>query len=144
MKNKMSLQENPFERLRVLIGDDNPVDRALLKAQLEDMGFIFIQEAQNGSEGLFKIQNAMTVAKPFKLIITDWKMPEKDGLSLVKYLGGLSSSKKPTVVMLTSVSEPGKVKEAITEGIDDFILKPIDVEILKKKLLNLVLQKSAA
>lgn len=141
---KNNLQQNPFEKFRVLIADDNPVDRALLKAQLEDMGFLFIQEAQNGSEGLFKIQNAAKVGKPFTLIITDWKMPEKDGLSLVKFLGSFRDTKRPKVIMLTAVSESGKVKEAIVEGVDDFVLKPIDVEILKSKLLKIVSQKSAA
>ena len=144
MKKKFLTKSSPFESVRALVIDDNQVDRELLKAQLESMGFLFIQEAQNGSEGLSKLQNAIKIGKPFDLLITDWKMPEKDGLSLVKFLVGEGSKHNAKVVMLTAVSESGKVREAIGEGVDDFVLKPIDVEVLKKKLLKLVANQTAA
>jgi two-component system chemotaxis response regulator CheY len=134
---------NPFEQMRVLIIEDNSVDRRLLREQLESLGFYHVQEAQQGSEGLFKVGNAAKVGKPFHLLITDLKMPEKDGLSMIKFLQSSGLISNTWVIMLTGIADDRKVREIITQGVDDFILKPIDVEILKKKLMNLLMRATA-
>lgn len=126
-----------YSQLRVLIVEDNAVDRELLKSHLENFGFENIQEAKNGREGILKIDNSLSFRKPFHLLITDWKMPEKDGLSMIKHVRLDKALDQMRVIMLTSVSEKKEVKAALHEGIDDFILKPIDPQLLLKKIENL-------
>ncbi len=77
---------NPFEKIRTLIIDDNTVDRKILRAQLEDMGFLYVQEANQEDTAIFKIENAQAIGKPFELLISDWKMPATDGITLLRYL----------------------------------------------------------
>ena len=140
MENKQTkpVNNDAFAKLRVLIVEDNPVDRELLKALLEKMGFLNIQEARHGIEGVFKLENSAKINKPIHLLITDWKMPQKDGLSLVKFIRGDNTLKNIKIVMLTSVSDAEKVKEVLREGIEAFVLKPIDSGILQKKIESIV------
>ncbi len=132
-----------FEKFRVLIVDDNPVDRQILKAQLEDLGFLYIQEAQTGNEGIFKMENAFKVSKPFHLVVSDWKMPEKDGLTMLRELKRSGILKKTWIIMLTGVNDADSIKDAIAVGVDDFMIKPTDLKLLKNKLLKLTQQAAA-
>lgn len=127
-----------FAKLKVMIVEDNPVDRELLKSQLEKMGFENIVEARSGSDAIFKIENTGNSKDAFHILITDWKMPERDGLALIKYLRDAKALQNTKVVMLTSITDEKKVRTAIREGIDDFIVKPIDFDVLTKKLENLI------
>lgn len=135
---KTPANEAIFSQLRVLIIDDNSVDREMLRIHLEDLGFKGIQEARSGSEGIFKCENSVKVEKPFHLVITDWKMPEKDGMALLKFLKGSKDFRKTRVIMITSVNEEEQVKNAIIAGVDDFILKPINPTILHQKVEKLL------
>src|SRR5687768_2567562 len=129
--------DDKLDLFRILIVDDNPVDREIIKSHLDSIGFRNIQMARNGNEGIFKIENSSKVRKPFHIVITDWKMPEKDGLSMLKILNASSNYKDMRVIMMTTVSDKNQVKEALREGVDAFILKPIDTDVLEDKILNL-------
>ncbi len=129
-----------FKSIRVLIVDDNPVDRKILKAHLEGIGLDYIQEAKDGSEADFKNRNAEKMGTPFDLLITDWRMPQKDGLALIKLLRSERSSTRQYVIMLTSVADKASVEQVLDTGVDDFILKPIDPKILKSKVSALMIK----
>ncbi len=139
----MQKAKQVFEKIRVLIVDDNPVDRHILRAQLEELGFLFIQEAQSGSEGIFKVENGMNIAKPFHLVISDWRMPDKDGMTLLKFLKNSGALKEAWMIMLTGVNDKESIKQAILKGVDDFMIKPVDVDLLRTKILKLTQQKAA-
>lgn len=125
-------------KLRLLIAEDSAVDREILKAQLEKLGFFNIQEAYSGSEALHKIDISVKIGKPFHLVITDWRMPERDGLAILKFIRGQRELRDLKVIMLTGVTDQQNVMEALNEGVDDFVLKPVDAEILSKKLLKIM------
>lgn len=129
-----------FKNIRVLIVDDNAVDRRVLKAYLEGIGLDYIQEATNGNEADFKNRNAEKMGTPFDLLITDWRMPQKDGLSFIKLLRSERSSTRQFVIMLTSVADKASVERVLETGVDDFILKPIDPKILKSKVSSLMIK----
>lgn len=110
----------------------------MLRLHLEEIGFKGIQEARSGSEGIFKCENSAKVGKAFHLVITDWKMPEKDGMALLKFLKSSKDFRKTRVMMVTSVNEEDQVKIAIVAGVDDFLLKPINPTILNQKVEKLL------
>lgn len=141
------MEENNLEKIklskryapiRVLVVEDNPVDRELLKAQLDKIGFRNVQEAHHGAEGIFKLENAFKVGKPYHILIVDWKMPGMDGLNVIKRLKKDGTFGQIRVMMLTSVSDERRVIEALREGIDAFIMKPIEHEILQQKIEMIV------
>lgn len=126
--------KNKFSEFRVLVVEDNLVDRELIKVHLAGLGFTQVQEAPNGKIASFKIDNAAELDKQFHLILLDWLMPSTDGLSLLKMIRSNKGEHRVGVIMLTSVSDQKRVKDAIREGVDDFLLKPVDVKLLLAKI----------
>mgnify|MGYP003452859394 CR=1 FL=1 len=126
-----------LSKLRVLVVDDNPVDRLMIKTLLETIGVVNIQEAENGNIALFKYKNAETMKKQFHMIISDWRMPSQDGLSILKNIRTESKNTKIGIIIATSLNDHNHIQKAVIEGVDDFIIKPVDPAIFAEKVKNL-------
>ena len=107
---------------RILIVDGEETIRAILAKRLEREGY-YCAMAENGQEAINQFYK-----DNFPLVITDIKMPEMDGIELLKRLKAMD----PTliVIMVTAYAEIQVAVEAMHLGADDFILKPIDLELL--------------
>ncbi|MBF0612676.1 MAG: response regulator [Magnetococcales bacterium] len=114
--------------MRVLIVDDSSVMRKIVARGLRQAGFKIddILEAGDGVEAL-----QMVTAHNFDLILSDWNMPNMDGLTFVKEL---RKSDDTPVVMVTTEGGEGKVAEAIQNGANGHIKKPFTPEDLKATL----------
>lgn len=121
---------------RVLIIDDNAVDRLLLKTILLKAGIDTVQEAENGQVGTLKSKTAATIQQDFDVVYVDLNMPVMDGIQTVRVLRRASETKWALIFMLTGSSEPKNVKEALEAGVDDFIVKPLDANVITEKLLK--------
>jgi two-component system chemotaxis response regulator CheY len=131
-------RKKTWEKLRVLLVDDNPTDLLLEKVQLERLDIRTVHEARNGEEAWLKIDTSLASETLYDLIITDWKMPRKNGLSLVEELQSHRRLAKIPVVLLTGVSEEEQVKKALKQKIADYILKPVKLDVLEAKLKKIV------
>lgn len=115
--------------LKVLIVDDSMVMRKIVVKSLRAAGFdIEPIEAADGKEALKKV-NAKV-----QLIITDWNMPQMDGLSFAKKIKEDKNTKHIPIIMLTTEGSMAKFEEALDCGVDDYVTKPFTPEKLKKKL----------
>ncbi|WP_298465807.1 response regulator [uncultured Erythrobacter sp.] len=114
-----------------LIVDDSRVIRKVSSKIVKSLGYVPI-EAQDGQEALSRCNQAMP-----ELILTDWNMPEMDGIEFVKQLRAIPTPKAPTVVFCTSNGEAADIHEGIGAGADDYIVKPFDESALKAKLEKL-------
>lgn len=114
-----------------LIVDDSRVIRKVSSKIATSLGFVPI-EAQDGIEALARCKKAMP-----HLILTDWDMPEMDGLEFVRRLRAIPTPKAPTVVFCTSKNKPAHVQAGIQAGADDYIVKPFDEAGLRAKLERL-------
>ncbi|MDB9314463.1 response regulator [Spirulina sp. CS-785/01] len=103
--------------------DDKEVNLQILEQVLAPLGFDLVQ-AMNGREGL---EQAKT-ANP-DLIITDLKMPEMDGFAMTQRLRNSPEQEVIIIASSASVSEEDKMK-AITEGCNDFLPKPVEIDKL--------------
>lgn len=115
---------------RILIVDDDEAYRGALKKLLTVEG-MSITEASDG-----KAAQTLISAGAFDLVISDIRMPELDGLALLKWI---KSSHRVPVVLITGFSEIIETAEAYRLGADDFLLKPFQAEdILRsiRKCLN--------
>ena len=112
---------------KILIVDDTETMRLYEHMLLSGQGYE-LDMAENGVQALEKI-------KDFKpdLVLMDIMMPEMDGIECCRRIKSDPESKKTKVVIVTTKSEYGKVKEAFAAGCDDYVTKPINrVELLSK------------
>ena len=114
----------------VLCIDDSRAVHAFLKDCLKDTGYT-VTSAMNGEEAL-KLVQAKGGPTPFDLIFLDWEMPVKNGpdtFSDIKQMGV-----NTPVIMLTSKSNPEDIAKMLDAGVNEYIMKPFNQEILLEKI----------
>ena len=89
-----------------------------------------IIEEENGEEAIQKMKDNM----PVDLVTLDINMPVMDGMTALKKIREDDTFKNVKIVMLTSESEKTKVVEAISNGANNYVVKPFTPDILKEKL----------
>lgn len=114
-----------------LIVDDSRVIRKVSSKIALSLGYVPI-EAENGEEALARCKKSMP-----DLVLTDWNMPEMDGIEFVAKLRAIPTPKEPVVVFCTSNGEAKDIHDGIAAGADDYIVKPFDEAALKAKLEKL-------
>jgi two-component system chemotaxis response regulator CheY len=116
---------------RILIIDDMPTMRKLVTRALNDLGFMFIKEAPDGTKGWEILDSSNPL---IQLVISDWKMPDLTGIALLRKVRADKRFIKLPFILLTVESEPQNVLEATQSGVTDYIIKPFDDRMLKQKL----------
>ena len=114
--------------LQVLVVDDDAATRRLLEAMLKSAGHHVVL-AQNGVEAIRQLKQ-----QPAQLLLTDWVMPEMDGIELCRRLRESAELRNIYVVMLTAQEESDRLIQAFEAGADDYLRKPILPKILFARL----------
>ncbi|MEO6741456.1 MAG: response regulator [Chthoniobacteraceae bacterium] len=115
--------------MKVLIADDDPIAVRLLRRALESFGHEVVS-ACNGAEAL-EIFNR----DPVRIVVSDWMMPELDGLSLCEKIRDRAKTAYTYFILLTSQqTTPENYDIATCAGVDDFLLKPLHRPTLKMRL----------
>ena len=123
-----------IRQVHVLIVDDEKLIRINLRALMEDLGFR-VGEAANGREALAALER-----ESFDLVLTDLRMPEMDGLSLITAL----REKNPNtpVIVVSGTGSIGDAIEAVRRGAWDYITKPVDDQDTFEIVINRTLERS--
>lgn len=116
------------QRLRVLVVDDDPTMRAMLRSVLEKAGHE-VAEAKNGTQGM-----EVALDTQPQMMIVDWMMPEMDGIEMIKALRKTKVGRHIYVLILTSLEEEDRLVEAFASGVDDFMSKPLKPRVLAARL----------
>jgi len=116
----------------LLVVDDNEMNRDVLGRRLEKAGYEVIT-VEDGIKALQVLEN-----HKFDLILLDIMMPEMDGFQTLEQIRGREATREVPVVMLTSVNELDDVKRCISLGANDYVLKPYDIDELRKRIENLI------
>lgn len=114
---------------RILVVDDMSTMRRIIKTILNQLGYSNVDEAENGKQALAKLKN-----EKYDFVITDWNMPEMDGLTLVKEIRNDPDLKHLPVLMVTAEAKKENVLEALKAGVNNYIVKPFTPEVLKEKM----------
>jgi two-component system chemotaxis response regulator CheY len=112
----------------ILVVDDEESIRALIKEVLSSLSCTF-DEAGNGSEALEKLRQGK-----YDLVIMDRNMPTMTGIQALSILRANPQFKALKVIMCTSSSVTKEVDEAFEAGASDYVLKPLNLQILIKKV----------
>lgn len=119
---------------RILVIDDMPSIRDLVKNTLKAMGYKNIQEAADGEEGLKVLLHNNSPGMQIQLVISDWNMPKMKGLDLLKQVRATAEWANLPFILLTSESERDQVTEAVLAGVSQYIVKPFSAKIFEDKL----------
>ena len=111
-----------------LIVDDSRVIRKVSRHILETLGFS-VEEAEDGKQGLERCDNAMP-----DVILLDWNMPVMTGIEFITKLRQHPGGDRPKVVFCTTENDVAHIREAISAGADEYVMKPFDHETLQIKL----------
>ncbi|WP_281251657.1 response regulator [Erythrobacter donghaensis] len=132
MRDRYAGQTAPTATARTcLIVDDSRVIRKVSSKIAISLGYVPV-EAENGEEALARCKKSMP-----DLVLTDWNMPEMDGIEFVTKLRSIPTPKEPVVVFCTSNGEAKDIHDGIAAGADDYIVKPFDETALRTKLEKL-------
>jgi signal transduction histidine kinase len=127
------------DQIRILIADDEPVNRHLLKSQLSAKGFS-TTEAANGAEALEKLKHE----PPFDLLIADIMMPKLSGYELCREIRNFYSLTELPVLMLTAKSQMEDRIAAFEMGANDYLVKPCNKQELLARVNTLIELKQSA
>ena len=110
-----------------LLVDDSRVVRKVASRIVRDLGFS-VSEASDGGEALKMCRESMPDA-----VILDWNMPVMNGIDFVKALRREDGGKTPRVVFCSIENDAEHIRQALSSGADEFIMKPFDADILESK-----------
>ena len=124
-----------FERLKILVVDDNVHMRKLVITILQAFGVVQISEADSGD----RAWTALREANP-DVVVLDWVMEGMSGIELVKMIRSNPSCPNPfvPVIMLTGHTSAEHVLEARDAGINEFIAKPVSVKTMMSRLVAVI------
>lgn len=115
--------------LKVLVVDDQTSVRQMTKLTLEEIGVRLIHEAENGSRAV-----EVASVQPLDLIISDFNMPEMDGIEFLRAVRSHPSARRVPFILVTGRGDRELVVKAAQAGANNYVVKPFTAEILRKKI----------
>ena len=124
----------------VIIVEDIAPMRTIIRTVLKAIGISEIIDAPNGVEALkiLEQRHKQSGGKPADLIICDWNMPHMTGIELLTKIRTESNFKKLPFLMLTAQANEEHLREAITAGASDYVVKPFQARTLESKVRALL------
>ena len=115
--------------IHTLIVDDQASMRSLIRASMQQLGFRELRDAADGEIGLREM-----ITKPAHLIISDFNMPNLDGLGLLRAVRAHPPTAGVAFIMLTGRADRELVQRAVQFGVNNYLVKPFTVAQLKEKV----------
>ncbi|MGA7975011.1 MAG: response regulator [Pseudolabrys sp.] len=119
--------------LKVLIVDDQKSVRQVTRMTLEEIGVRHIHEAENGVKAVDTVS-----LQPLDLIISDYNMPEMDGLGLLRAVRGHPAARRVPFILVTGRGDKELVVKAAQAGANNYVVKPFTADILKQKIEQVI------
>ena len=118
-----------LDQLRILLVDDNALNRMLALGQFKELGHEDVKTANNGVEALEWLERSN-----FDVVFMDVQMPEMDGLEATRRLRAMPLDHQPVVVAMTANAYEEDRQNCIDAGMDHFLAKPVKLKTLREAL----------
>jgi two-component system chemotaxis response regulator CheY len=115
--------------MKILVVDDFPIMRRILRNLLNKIGESDVERARNGAEAYAKIRKSK-----YDLVIADWNMEPVTGLELIHQVRSDASVADTPFIMVTAEGKIENVIKAKRAGVDNYIVKPFTADVLKAKI----------
>ncbi len=119
--------------MRFLVVDDSPTMRRIVVNALRSFGHEDVVEAEDGQDALAKLHT-----ESVDFVITDWNMPNMNGLELTKAIRSDSNFSELPILMVTTRGLKQDIVEALQAKVNNFVVKPFTPAVLKEKIEALV------
>lgn len=119
----------PDKNLRFLVVDDFSTMRRIVRNLLKELGFANVEEAEDGAAALARLKS-----EAFGFVISDWNMPNMDGLTLLQSIRADSALKHLPVLMVTAEAKKENIIAAAQAGASGYVVKPFTAGTLDEKL----------
>lgn len=123
--------------MKILVVDDFPTMRRIVRNLLKELGYANVDEAEDGMAGLARLRSGK-----YDFVISDWNMPNMDGLAMLKEIRADASITHLPVLMVTAESKKENIIAAAQAGASGYVVKPFTAVTLDEKL-NKILEKMA-
>ncbi len=118
----------PLPSLKILLAEDNPVNRKLAVLMLERLGYM-PDVAANGLEAIEAVEREI-----YDVVLMDGQMPELDGFEATRRIRALKLDQQPRIVALTAHAMHGDRERCLDAGMDEYLAKPIQLDQLRRVL----------
>lgn len=115
--------------LKFLVVDDFSTMRRIVRNLLKELGFTNVEEAEDGAVALDKLR-----AGKFDFVVSDWNMPNMDGLTLLQSIRRTPELKHLPVLMITAEAKKENIIAAAQAGASGYVVKPFTAATLAEKL----------
>ena len=115
--------------MKILVVDDFATMRRIVKNLLRELGFNNTHEADDGATAWPMLKNG-----DFEFVVTDWNMPQMQGIDLLKAIRADEKLKHIPVLMVTAEAKREQIVLAAQAGVNGYIIKPFNGATLKEKL----------
>ena len=115
--------------LKFLVVDDFSTMRRIIRNLLKELGFANVDEAEDGVVALQKLRGG-----GFDFVVSDWNMPNMDGLALLRNIRSDEALKKIPVLMVTAEAQKENIVAAAQAGASGYVVKPLTAATLDEKL----------
>ncbi|MDR6125380.1 two-component system chemotaxis response regulator CheY [Sphingomonas sp. SORGH_AS802] len=116
-------------QIKVMVVDDQASMRAMIRRSLQDLGFRDIRDKGSAAEALDAVRSDRV-----HLIVSDYNMPDMDGLQLLEAVRQDPVIGKTVFIMLTGSSDREIVSKAAALGVNNYLVKPFAPAVLKEKI----------
>lgn len=117
---------------KFLIVDDFSTMRRIIRNLLKDLGYTNVDEAEDGVMGLAKLKSGS-----FEFVISDWNMPNMDGLTMLQHIRADAALSKLPVLMVTAEAKKENIIAAAQAGANGYVVKPFTAVTLDEKLTKI-------
>ncbi|HAI04342.1 MULTISPECIES: chemotaxis response regulator CheY [Pantoea] len=117
------------KNMRFLVVDDFNTMRRIVRNLLKELGFNNVEEAEDGVDALSKLK-----AGGFDFVISDWNMPNMDGLQLLQTIRADAAMSSLPVLMVTAEAKKENIIAAAQAGASGYVVKPFTAATLEEKL----------
>ena len=116
-------------KMKFLVVDDFSTMRRIVRNLLKELGYTNVDEAEDGVQALGKLRS-----DKYDFIVSDWNMPNMDGLTMLKEIRADETLKHLPVLMVTAEAKKENIIEAAKAGASGYVVKPFTAATLDEKL----------
>jgi len=120
------------KNIKILVVDDFPTMRRIIRNLLKELGFVNVDEAEDGAVGLEKLKGGN-----YGFVLSDWNMPNMDGLAMLQAIRADPSLAKLPVLMVTAEAKKENIIAAAQGGANGYVVKPFTAITLEEKITKI-------